>query len=161
MRSAGLFATQAAATAKGNPELAAKSKVGQMFGSGSPLRPFVEPLTMYYQVIIFPAPFNVHHSWFPCHDIVVTLLLLGLQLLACGSAPALLQQADVVVQRKLAAPLDDAHCTVEKCQLHKPGACLFCTPWSCSRSCCDLSQDLYDSCASSLRSGDRPVMLFL
>ena len=56
MRSAGLFATQAAARAKGNPELAANSKVGQMFGSGSPLRPFVEPLTMYYQVIIVPSP---------------------------------------------------------------------------------------------------------
>lgn len=74
MRSAGLFATQAAANAKGNPELAAKSKVGQMFGSGSPLRPFVEPLTMYYQVIISPATLSVHHSWFPCHHIVVTLL---------------------------------------------------------------------------------------
>lgn len=50
MGSAGLFATQAAARAEGNPEAAAKSKVGQMFGSGSPLAPFVEPLTMYYQV---------------------------------------------------------------------------------------------------------------
>lgn len=48
--SAGLFATQAAARAEGNPEAAAKSKVGQMFNTKSPLAPFVEPLTMYYQV---------------------------------------------------------------------------------------------------------------
>ncbi|KAL3130821.1 hypothetical protein ABBQ38_000156 [Trebouxia sp. C0009 RCD-2024] len=45
----GLFATQAAARAEGNPEAAERSKVGQMFNTKSPLAPFVEPLTMYYQ----------------------------------------------------------------------------------------------------------------
>lgn len=45
----GLLATQQAARAEGNVEAAEKTKVGQMFSSGSPLAPFVEPLTMYYQ----------------------------------------------------------------------------------------------------------------
>ena len=47
---AGLLATQQAARSEGNPEAADKTKVSQMFGSGSPLKPFIEPLTMYYQV---------------------------------------------------------------------------------------------------------------
>lgn len=47
---AGLFATQQAARAEGDAEAAEKTKIGQMFSSGSPLAPFVEPLTMYYQV---------------------------------------------------------------------------------------------------------------
>lgn len=46
----GLFATQQAARAEGNVEAADKTKVGQMFSSGSLLTPFMEPLTMYYQV---------------------------------------------------------------------------------------------------------------
>ena len=50
MGCAGLIATQQAARAEGNVEAAEKTKVGQMFSSGSPLAPFVEPLTMYYQV---------------------------------------------------------------------------------------------------------------
>lgn len=45
----GLFATQAAAQAEGNLAAVEKTKVGQLFASGSPLTPFVEPLTMYYQ----------------------------------------------------------------------------------------------------------------
>ena len=47
---AGLLATQQAARAEGNVEAAEQTKIGQMFSSGSPLAPFVEPLTMYYQV---------------------------------------------------------------------------------------------------------------
>ncbi|DBB02563.1 TPA: hypothetical protein ACH3X3_011548 [Trebouxia sp. C0006] len=45
----GLLATQQAARAEGDAEAAEQTKIGQMFSSGSPLTPFVEPLTMYYQ----------------------------------------------------------------------------------------------------------------